>query len=813
MQRTFVVASVVAILLAVPAIAGAQWQDQGLQIPVAGDNQMPAAISDGAGGLIVAYITGDPGERHVRAQRIDGFGNLLWDAQGVNVCDFEPGDQTYPDLTGDGDGGAYIAWLDTRLPTIITVYAQHVDASGNPSYTENGIPLVTGSGFTCRAPRVEPMAEGCALVTWAIELGTTFQVRIQKLDPNGTEWSYGGVVARATSNYILGSYAVELRDGTIAVVYEEEFAVDSVEVQAVGLHPDATAKWGPRSVSTSPGYDALHDVLADDFGSFWVAGTRTEGINNVWASRLSSTGVAVVSNGILLTSAGGVGDIRLAAAEDGVWVGWSDSRNDPDEAVYVQHVSRDMEPQLATDGRLVCQDNGARNLVDLVADGEGGVLIGWRDGRWGGTDLFVQKFNSVGYGQWVTGGYCLRAQEAYAADATFVSDGSGGLLSAFSDVLDDDTYDLFVQRVERNGYWGYPAAAVSSVRDVPGDQGGRVLLSWDASRLDFWPEADIYYYTLWRSLPTAKAAGVSVSGQWSELVGPDDLTNGLADGLTDGLTDGLIRAEETGTATSYWLLLDTVDAYSLPGYAQIVSTFADSTGSDPADQIFQVIAHGFSTGQYWISPPATGRSVDNTAPSSPQDLAGAASYAVEGMTLSWRPVAAPDLSHYAVFRGASASFVPDVTNLVAVTTDSTCFDGGWDHRTAWHYKVAAVDVHENPSLYAYLAANAASAVGDGNGNGDGVPGLTALQPNRPNPFNPQTSIRYQLAVDGPVTLRVFDAAGRLVRTLVDERQTRGSHEVTWDGRDGDGQRAASGVFLCRLEAGGLTRMTRMTLLK
>ncbi len=87
------------------------------------------------------------------------------------------------------------------------------------------------------------------------------------------------------------------------------------------------------------------------------------------------------------------------------------------------------------------------------------------------------------------------------------------------------------------------------------------------------------------------------------------------------------------------------------------------------------------------------------------------------------------------------------------------------------------------------------------------PARDELAANIPNPFNPTTVIPYALARDGQVRLRIFDAAGRLVRTLVDERRPAGKHGELWDGRDGAGRGVASGVYFYRLETerGTLTR--------
>lgn len=90
----------------------------------------------------------------------------------------------------------------------------------------------------------------------------------------------------------------------------------------------------------------------------------------------------------------------------------------------------------------------------------------------------------------------------------------------------------------------------------------------------------------------------------------------------------------------------------------------------------------------------------------------------------------------------------------------------------------------------------------------------SLHPASPNPFRSATRIRYTLGAPAPVRIRVFDAAGRLVRTLVDlPEQPAGDHRVTWDGHGQDGLPAARGVYLYRLQAGSFTEARRVILIR
>jgi hypothetical protein len=97
-----------------------------------------------------------------------------------------------------------------------------------------------------------------------------------------------------------------------------------------------------------------------------------------------------------------------------------------------------------------------------------------------------------------------------------------------------------------------------------------------------------------------------------------------------------------------------------------------------------------------------------------------------------------------------------------------------------------------------------------------VPPLTrnALAQNYPNPFNPTTNIRFQVRERGRVTIRVYNVAGQLVRTIVDEVRAPGiQHVAEWDGRDGRGQTVASGVYFYRMLTKGFSGTRKMVLLK
>jgi hypothetical protein len=85
----------------------------------------------------------------------------------------------------------------------------------------------------------------------------------------------------------------------------------------------------------------------------------------------------------------------------------------------------------------------------------------------------------------------------------------------------------------------------------------------------------------------------------------------------------------------------------------------------------------------------------------------------------------------------------------------------------------------------------------------------------PNPFNPMTTIKYNIAEGGQVTLKIYNAAGQLVRTVVDEEQAprEEGFVVVWDGKSDAGQRVASGVYFYRLTAKDFVQTKKLVVLK
>ncbi|MCF7793960.1 MAG: T9SS type A sorting domain-containing protein, partial [Candidatus Cloacimonetes bacterium] len=102
---------------------------------------------------------------------------------------------------------------------------------------------------------------------------------------------------------------------------------------------------------------------------------------------------------------------------------------------------------------------------------------------------------------------------------------------------------------------------------------------------------------------------------------------------------------------------------------------------------------------------------------------------------------------------------------------------------------------------------------NGTGAGNNLVALNELIGNYPNPFNPSTTIAFNLANAGHVTIDVYNIKGEKVRTLVDGEFTATSHTVTWDGIDDNNKQVSSGVYFYKMKADKYVQTKKMILMK
>ncbi|MBN1482502.1 hypothetical protein EH223_10695 [candidate division KSB1 bacterium] len=96
---------------------------------------------------------------------------------------------------------------------------------------------------------------------------------------------------------------------------------------------------------------------------------------------------------------------------------------------------------------------------------------------------------------------------------------------------------------------------------------------------------------------------------------------------------------------------------------------------------------------------------------------------------------------------------------------------------------------------------------------DVIPRSYSLAQNSPNPFNPSTTIVYDLSKAVHVHLVIYDLLGRHIKALVDEHKPAGRFRATWNGRDERGLSVAGGLYFCRMQAREYEKVVKMVLVR
>jgi hypothetical protein len=152
-----------------------QWTADGIPISTSADDQtIPVLVSDGSGGAIIAWSDFRSGTNaDIYAQRVISSGSKQWISTGVGVVTLSS-NQSSPVIASDSAGGAIIAWNDGRNSNITDIYAQRLNGSGNALWQANGVAICTATGYqdlgVANNRNIRPMVSdgsGGAIVVWS----------------------------------------------------------------------------------------------------------------------------------------------------------------------------------------------------------------------------------------------------------------------------------------------------------------------------------------------------------------------------------------------------------------------------------------------------------------------------------------------------------------------------------------------------------------------------------------------------------------------------------------------------------------------
>jgi hypothetical protein len=191
----------------------------------------------------------------------------------------------------------------------------------------------------------------------------------------------------------------------------------------------------------------------------------------------------------------------------------------------------------------------------------------------------------------------------------------------------------------------------------------------------------------------------------------------------------------------------------------------------------------------------SGHSTDNLSPSAPLNFK--VSLYQQTIHLSWKPNMESDLGEYQIYKSNS---YPSPNNVyIGSTTDTSFVD---DALGSTYYFICAVDVHSNKSPF---AVDSVSLVGI---EDEFVADSYQLFQNYPNPWNPSTTIGYELQEKSNVRLSIFNVIGEEIMVLVNKEQDKGYHKMEFNG-----SYLPSGIYFYKLVANNFTSTKKMMLIK
>ncbi len=794
------------VLLAIIAFqvpARADWVVNGIPISVTANGASgPACVSDGAGGAIICWTEARVASSDILAQRVDGFGNALWTPNGVLVCS-AVGDQTSSTLIADGAGGAIIAWRDARSgPGLDDIYLQRVNASGAPLWTANGVALCTAANLQLVVELTSDGAGG-AIATWQdLRSGTNYDAYARRINSAGTpQWVANGVaICALASNQTRPKPVPDGAGG--AIISWADTRNPTTDIFAQRVNAAGATQWVANGVAvcTEVGSQSAPDIVSDNGGGAIIAWSdeRTSVDDDIYAQRINGAGVPQwMVNGVYLSAAAGVQSNHSMVPDGagGAIVAWQDSRTGPLEVdLYAQRVNALGAALWDNDGLPICIVTGTQGPPSLAADGQGGVVAMWSDNRiLSDHDIFTQMLSAEGTVRWPFEGVFVCAAIRHQDEVACVADGAGGIIAAWGDDRSFPAH-CYAQRIElRYGYWGRPEPTIVSASDNPNDQGGQVIVRWDASQRDLFFDPGISHYSLWRAtdfVATQAAAASMVLVDHPSEVAKD-------------FGDAAIWKEITPSGPVYWEWIANQPAVYQDTYSMLARTRQDGA---LAAHYFKVIAHEVPTppSRAWESSVVSGFSLDNLAPPAPIELAGAPT--PWDITLTWESGGpTQDFSQYVIYRG-SGFVLPLPQYRVGVSTSTHHVDVSVPNGYL-QYIVTAMDTHGNES--------APSNVWSPGGTTPvhHTPALTRLtvRPNRPNPFSDTTSFEIGLPSASDVTIEVFDVAGRRVATTEAKGTSAGWTQLPFSGQDERGRPLASGVYFFKVTASAQTVTQKMVI--
>ena len=445
----------------------------------ANDQTAPRLVSDGSGGVIITWQDNRPASNSdIYAQRVSASGVVMWTPGGVVLCN-APGDQMTPTIVPDGVGGAIVTWEDFRdLVLGSSIYAQRVDASGVVQWAPNGVALSNNLNSRYNPTSISDGAGG-AIVAWQSASTTpTYDVHVQRVTSAGaiaTGWPADGVVPSTTVIDRLNAALVPDGAGGAIVAWQTLSPISTNDIYAQRLNASGAPQWTATGVVVSATTNAQYAPLAvtDGVGGAVVLWQDTRNSTyDLYGQRLNGSGAPQwTPNGVALCP-GVHGEVLPAMVSDdanGAIVAWQDTRNGTAD-VYTQRLGSTGTPLWTAGGVALCLAAGNQQYVAIASDKAGGAIVAWPDGRPTGPGVYARRVNALGAPQWATDGVAISTASSYQATPAFVADGAGGAMAAWQDGRNLAGWDVYAQNVSGAGVLGGTVLSVPAMAALSGLQ-------------------------------------------------------------------------------------------------------------------------------------------------------------------------------------------------------------------------------------------------------------------------------------------------------------------------------------------------------
>jgi hypothetical protein len=378
------------------------WRTDGVEVAAPKSGQRLAGIvSDGAGGAYIGWWNRAGNDGDVFVQRIDGDGNAVWSTGGIAVCTAE-GRQEWAEMSSDGNGGMMITWQDRRNGNDNDIHAQRLAADGRALWAADGLAVSTAAGDQ-NYPQLATDQNGGAFITW-MDRRTEDDIYAQHVLADGTlGWTedfpvctepnrqvapkvipYGeNSVAFFWQDYRLGpttsALYLQIIDGQGERLYPEDYQVSQSENAQSGMTLTSDGQKGALAV--------------------WTDYRSGAGEGDVYMRRIRADGAIVGDFGNALCDYTNTQE-RASMISDGQGGGfavWQDKRNGFDYDLYMNRISAQGQTNYTEwnghTGILLHKADNNQLAPQVIESGPGYALICWYDGRVldGQADIYAQR--------------------------------------------------------------------------------------------------------------------------------------------------------------------------------------------------------------------------------------------------------------------------------------------------------------------------------------------------------------------------------------------------------------------------------------